>query len=206
MHPFGCLGFGENRRNIVIHAKRQKAHKGILRQSTGVRHARTETQLRTVRLRPAARFRRSEDLQLRMHILRNLRRYGITECLPKMRRRLRTPAHPAAEILAGGQKFGPWPSSRWHETGAYPVFPGRHSALRRRHQGLAAAGPIGRNRSAGSVRRGYHAVRPGVAGTTQPCHFLGPQSAATQATRNSAKRHALYTAFPAASGSPGQLL
>src|SRR3954471_21256532 len=56
-----------------------------------------------VRQGPAARRDRRTDLQLRMHLLRRLRRAASGECLPELRWRVRAAADPA------GNRVAPWP-------------------------------------------------------------------------------------------------
>src|ERR1700758_364248 len=61
-----------------------------------------QTQLRILRPGPASRLHRSADLQLRMHVLRRLRRGHPAQRMSELRRRLRTATHSTIDAVAAG--------------------------------------------------------------------------------------------------------
>ena len=62
--------------------------------------AATPAELRILRQGPAAGRNGRADLQLRVHVLRGLRRDQAAQCLPELRRRFRAAADPARERMA----------------------------------------------------------------------------------------------------------
>ena len=85
-----------------LRALRVLCGEGFLPRGGGPHGARTQTQLRGLRQGPAAGRGRRDDLHLRVHLLRRLRRDDAPERLPELRRRLAPrPIRPAREWRPG---------------------------------------------------------------------------------------------------------
>ena len=100
------------------------------------RHARTETKLRTLQQTAAPRFTRRAHLQLRVHVLRDLRGQRPRQRLSQLRGRLRSPTGQAVEELERRQLSGKGP--REHPDQAPAGRSGSSCTVRGCHQGHSA--------------------------------------------------------------------
>src|SRR3954467_9643141 len=101
---------------------------------------RTSAELRVLRQGPAAGCYRSADLQLRVHVLRRLRRNQATQCLPQLRRRLRASADPPGNRVAARSVGRQAPALQ--QTRAPLLRSGRHRLPHQARRAHSAGGAL----------------------------------------------------------------
>src|SRR5882672_3206961 len=80
-----------------------------------------------------------------MHLLRGLRRDQAAQCLPELRRRIRSPADPACQRMAAGTIGCEAAAVRQARTSV--LQPRRYRGTFSEAEGYSAAGPLARRRN-----------------------------------------------------------